>query len=102
MLREEKKKIKFLHQKETTAIGKSFMQNWIKSRKYFSAHQYQNFWHNMACTHPIQLGSKGKGERGFKNFSKVFARGGRCQKFLFWLGGYIVGGVNFVGGEGVT
>ena len=28
---------------ETTAIGKNFMQNRIKSRIYFSASQYQNF-----------------------------------------------------------
>ena len=35
--------IKFLYKMETTAIGKSFKQNQIKSRKYFSAHQYQNF-----------------------------------------------------------
>ena len=27
----------------TTAIGKRLMQNRIKSRKYFPAHQYQNF-----------------------------------------------------------
>ena len=29
---------------ETTAIGKSFMQNQIKSRKYFSAHQQNRFF----------------------------------------------------------
>ena len=27
-----------IHKRET--IGKHFMQNWIKSRKYFSTHQY--------------------------------------------------------------
>ena len=27
---------------KTTTIGKSFVQNHIKNRKYFSAHQYQN------------------------------------------------------------
>ena len=28
---------------KTTAIGKRFLQKWIKSRKIFSAYQYQNF-----------------------------------------------------------
>ena len=28
---------------KTTAIGKRFLQNRIKSRKFFSAYQYQNF-----------------------------------------------------------
>ena len=37
-----RKKIELLHKSETTAIGKSFMQNQIKSRKYFSAHQLHN------------------------------------------------------------
>ena len=36
-----RKKIELLHKRETIAIGKSFMQNQIKSRKYFSAQQYQ-------------------------------------------------------------
>ena len=35
-----REKTKLLHKGETTAIGKSFLG---KSRKYFSAHQHQNF-----------------------------------------------------------
>ena len=35
-----REKTKFLHKVETTAIGKGFIG---KSRKYFAAHQYQNF-----------------------------------------------------------
>ena len=34
---------KLLHMRETTAIGNSFKQNQIESRKCFSAHQYQIF-----------------------------------------------------------
>ena len=34
-----RKKIELLRKRETTAIGKSFMENQVKSRKYFSAHQ---------------------------------------------------------------
>ena len=35
----EEKKMESLHKRDITAIGKSFMQNQIKSRIYFSAHQ---------------------------------------------------------------
>ena len=35
----EEKKTELLHKRETRANGKSFMQNQIKSRKYFSTHQ---------------------------------------------------------------
>ena len=37
-----RKKIELLNKRETEAIGKSFMQNQIKSRKYSSAHQLHN------------------------------------------------------------
>ena len=47
VLREEikflKKKIKLVCKGKTTAIGKSFVKNRMKNRKYFSAQQYQNF-----------------------------------------------------------
>ena len=38
-----REKMKFLYLGETSAIRKSFVQNPIKNRKYFSVHQYQNF-----------------------------------------------------------
>ena len=37
-----RKKIELLNKRETEAIGKSFMQNQIKSGKYSSAHQLHN------------------------------------------------------------
>ena len=33
----------YIRKREIAAIEKSFMENWIKNRKYFSACQYQTF-----------------------------------------------------------
>ena len=65
--------IKFLYNMETTAIGKSFKQNQIKSRKYFSTHQYQNFRKFQHQTSTMEQNKETKKKESWERYSTNFS-----------------------------
>ena len=65
-----RKKIEFLHKRKTTGIGKSFMQNRIKSKKYFSALVCRKLRHLQQSK--TDLSKKQKKEASKKRYSTSF------------------------------
>ena len=96
-----RKKIELLNKRETEAIGKSFMQNQIKSRKYSSAHQLHNkISENFDIKHlqrsktdlskeTIKNASKKRYSTSFRSsHPKALCKKGVLKNFASWLFAY--------------